>query len=155
MHLIKQNYFLKMFLRTFDDTGIFLSAFHSRTTLKLNKISVNTELVKKVIPNLVKCVWKWLYSSGGSEEMWAWTFINTSWTLQYASEEILLSRLLEGPIFGLCFKKCWEVFEKLVKNNRLKDYLEKCMSNMVSGLLNLLQMMELLGLLIGLGLLEL
>ena len=33
-------------------------------------------------PWFVKVIWSWLYSSGGSKELWAWTFLHTSWTLQ-------------------------------------------------------------------------
>ena len=40
--------------------------------------------------------------SGGSKELWAWTFIHTSWTLQYVSEPVLISRLLQGLIGGPC-----------------------------------------------------
>ena len=96
-------------------------------------------MVKKVI----KGVWSWLYSSGGSKELWVWTFINTSWTLQYASEGVLFSRLLEGLIGrslylrmlgkGLQLKPspCYSllsvvsnIFEKLV-NKILVDHIEK------------------------------
>ena len=51
-----------------------------------------------------KLVWSWLYSSDGSEEMGVSTFIHTSWTLQYVSEGILLSRLLEGLICDPCIQ---------------------------------------------------
>ena len=101
----------------------------------------------------IKGVWSWLYSSGGSKELWAWTFIHSS-----------------SKLFSMCLKKsyfpdCWKVlllvplfknvgersttknycpvsllsvvskvFEKLV-NNRIVDHLEKCglllISNMV------------------------
>ena len=43
-----------------------------------------------------------LYYSGGSTELWAWTFIHTSWTLQYVSERVLFSKFLEGLIGGPC-----------------------------------------------------
>ena len=33
---------------------------------------------------------------------WAWTFIHTSWALQYVSERVLFSRLFEGLIGGPC-----------------------------------------------------
>ena len=82
-----------------------------------------------------------MYSSGGSKELWTWTFIHASWTLLYVSEIILFSRLLEGLIDGHCIYECWEmriaknycsvsllsvvgkVFEKLV-NNKLLHQLE-------------------------------
>ena len=106
----------------------------------------------------IKGVWSWLYSSGGSKELWAWTFIHSS-----------------SKLFSMCLKKsyfpdCWKVlllvplfknvgersttknycpvsllsvvskvFEKLV-NNRIVDHLEKCglllISNMDLGLLD-------------------
>ena len=81
-----------------EDSGISLNAFPSRTYRKLH-IYVTPMLVKKGHnrPWFVKAIWCWLYSTGGSEELWAWTFIHTScWTLQYASEVILLYlRMLE------------------------------------------------------------
>ena len=49
-----------------------------------------------------KGIWSRLYSSVGSKEKWAWTFIHTSWILQYVSEGILFSSLLEGLIRCLC-----------------------------------------------------
>ena len=33
-------------------------------------------------------------------ENWTWTFLHTSWSLQWASEGVLVSRLLEGLIGG-------------------------------------------------------
>ena len=32
------------------------------------------------------------------KELWAWTFIHTSWTIQYVSDGVFFSRLLEGLI---------------------------------------------------------
>ena len=85
-----------------------------------------------------------MYPSGGSDELWAWTFKHTSWTLQYVFEGILFSRLLQGlicdPIFENVGKRFMaktycpvsllsvinsKIFEKLV-NNRLVDHLTKC-----------------------------
>ena len=34
-------------------------------------------------PWFIKGIWSRLYSSVRSKELWTWTFINTSWTLQY------------------------------------------------------------------------
>ena len=130
----------------------------------------------------IQDVWSGLYSTGGSKELWAWTFIHTSWNLQYVSERDLFSRLLEGIISGHCIKNVWErstaknyhpfsllsvvskVFEKLV-NSWIVDHQEKCglflISSMALGLFDQLQifwklyLMELQGLLIGLGLLKL
>ena len=65
-------------------------------------IYVNPMLVKKVMKNLdlskVKGIWSWLDSSGDSEELWALTFKNTTWTFPYVSEEILFPKLLERLI---------------------------------------------------------
>ena len=43
----------------------------------------------------------WFYSNG-SKELWAWTFTNISWTLQYVFEGVLFSRMLESFIGGPC-----------------------------------------------------
>ena len=48
LHLIKQNYLQKLF----DDSGISLPVFPSRTNQKLHNISVTPKMVKKVITNL-------------------------------------------------------------------------------------------------------
>ena len=82
LHLIKQNCLLKIFLRTLMlMTQVFLYLF-----------------------SLLELVWNWswLYSSGGSKELWTYTFTHTSWTLQYVSEGVFFSRLLEGLICGPC-----------------------------------------------------
>ena len=52
LHLIKQNYLLKAFPRTLDDSGISLPVFTSRTNLKLPNIPITHKMVKKVITNL-------------------------------------------------------------------------------------------------------
>ena len=72
--------------------------FPSRTNMKLLNFSVTPKLVK-VLTNLGLPKVLVLYSSGGYKELWAWTFIHTSGTLQYVSE-ILFSRLVEGLISG-------------------------------------------------------
>ena len=52
-HLIKQNCFLKTFLRNlFLMTQVSLYAFLSRTDLKLHNISVTPQFAKKAIINL-------------------------------------------------------------------------------------------------------
>ena len=113
-----------------------------------------------------------------------WTFINISWTLQYISKEALLSILLEGLIGGshityylflfpvgersaaknspVCLLSVvsFKTSRKLV-NNRLDDHIEKCglflISSTFLGLLDQLQLylIELLGVLTGLGLCKL
>ena len=65
LYLIKQNYLLK----TFQQTQILMTlvSLYSQDGWKgHNK------------PWFLKSVRSWLYSSGGSKELWAWTFIHTS-----------------------------------------------------------------------------
>ena len=46
--------------------------------------------LRKSYPTLIcQEIWSWLYSSGGSKVLWAWTFMYTGWTFQYVSEGIL------------------------------------------------------------------
>ena len=54
LHLIKQNCLLQSFSlnSNFDDPGISLPVFPSRTNLKLHNISVTPKMVRKVIMNL-------------------------------------------------------------------------------------------------------
>ena len=108
-------YEAKLFAKNFskncnlDDWGIVFTCFPSRNNLTRHNISVTPKMVKKVITavDLSKTsVWSWLYANGGSEELWAWTFIHTSWTLQYVPWGVLFSRLLKGLISGPC-KECW------------------------------------------------
>ena len=74
----------KSFLRNLDDSGISLLVFPSRTNLKHQSISITPTMVKKVIMNLdlPKASVPYCNSSGGSKELWAWMFLNSSWTLQ-------------------------------------------------------------------------
>ena len=83
-----------------DDSGISLPVFPSRTNLKLHNISITPKMTEKVMAN-PDPFWPWFYSCGGSKELWARTFIHTSWTLQYVPERVLFSRLLESLISGL------------------------------------------------------
>ena len=85
-----------------DDSGISLPVFLSNANLKLHNICVTPKMVKKGHnePWFIKGIWSWLYSSGGSKELWAWIFINTSWTLQYVSEGVFFSRMSECLIGG-------------------------------------------------------
>ena len=105
----KAKLFAENFSRNFNlyDSGISLPVFPSRTNLELYNIPRTPKMVKKVIMNhdsskMSNCQRSWLYSITGSIELWAWTFIHTSWTLQYMSERVLFSRLLEGLIGGPC-----------------------------------------------------
>ena len=94
----------KLFARNFsrnsnsDDSGIFLPVSSSTCiswTLKLvKKVVTKLQLPKAFGPNLI--------SVGRSKELCTWTFIHSSWTLQYVSEEILFYKLLEGLISGPC-----------------------------------------------------
>ena len=53
LHLIKQNCLLKTSKNSdLDDSGVSLPVFPSRTSLKLDNISVTSRIVKKVIINL-------------------------------------------------------------------------------------------------------
>ena len=62
----KTKAFVEIFSKNsnLDDSGIFLSAFFSRTKLKLHNILLTLKLVRKVITNLDS-----LYFSGSSEEL--------------------------------------------------------------------------------------
>ena len=90
----------------FDDSVISLPIFPSRTNLKRHNISVTPKMVTRVITNLdslkacgLDCI--------PVIVLWAWTFIHTSWTLQYVSEGVLFSRLVEGLIGGPSIYDCW------------------------------------------------
>ena len=95
------NLFAKSYSKNsnLDESGIALPVFPSRTNLKLHNIFITPKMVKKVITDLNS--WSWLQSSGGSKELWTWAFIHTSWTLQYTTEKVLFSGLLEGLIVVL------------------------------------------------------
>ena len=93
-------------------------------------------------PWFIRGIWAWLYSSGDSKELWAWTLIYASWTFQYMSERVLFSRSLEDLMGDSVFKNVGErstaknyhpvgllsvvskVYEKLA-NDRIVDNLEK------------------------------
>ena len=96
----KAKLFAKNFSRNSnsDDSGNFLPVSPSTCiswTLKLvKKVVTKLQLPKAFGPNLI--------SVGRSKELCTWTFIHSSWTLQYVSEEILFYKLLEGLISGPC-----------------------------------------------------
>ena len=147
LHLIKQNCFLKTFLRTLnlDDLGISLPVFSSRTNLKLHNISLTPKMVKKVITNLD-------LSKVCCPDCFPVVVLkNCEPELSYVLAELFNKCLKES-----CFPGCWKVssvvpvfknvrdrstaknyhpvsllsvvskvFEKLV-NNRIVDQLEKC-----------------------------
>ena len=142
--LIKQNCFLKTFLRTLDDSGISLPVVSSRTNLKLHNISVTSMMVKKVIMNLD------LSKASGPDSIPVVVLRNCEPEFSY-----ILSELFNKCLKESCFPDSWkvssvvpvfknvgerstaknyhpvsllsvvsEVFEKLV-NNRIVDHLEK------------------------------
>ena len=73
-----------------DDSGMSLPDFPSRNNRKLYNISVTPNFDSSRVFGL-DCI-----PSIVMKKLWAWTCIHTSWTLQYLSEGILFSRLLEG-----------------------------------------------------------
>ena len=86
-----------------DDSRIYLPGFLSRTNLKLYNIDVIPKLVKKIITNVDSsnvsgpgCIPVFF-----SEEMWAWNFIHTRWTL-WLFKRILFLRSSEGLICDPC-----------------------------------------------------
>ena len=151
---------------------ISLPVFPSRTSLKLHNISVTPKMVKKVIMNLD------LSKASGPDGIPVVVLKNCEPESSYILAELFNKFLKES-----CFPDCWKVslvfpvykmlrkglqlnippcllsvvskvFEKLV-NNRIADYLEKCGVFSSTADLLPLYLMEFLGLLTGLGLLEL
>ena len=101
----KKNCLLQTFLRTLalmNDESLYLLSLLELIWNYVCNIYVTPMLVQKVVTNLdlskVKGIWSWLDSSGDSEELWALTFTNTTWTFPYVSEEILFPKLLERLI---------------------------------------------------------
>ena len=81
--------------------GISSPVFPSRTNLKLHNFFVTRKIVIEVITNLDSS------KASGPDRipvvvLKSWTFIHTSWTLQYVSERVLFSRLLESVICHPC-----------------------------------------------------
>ena len=96
----------KLFAKNFpknsnlNDLGIFLPAFLSRTNPKLHNIYITPKMVKKIIMN--KGIWSWLYSSDGSKELWAWSFIHT-----YLNSSICVWK---SPVFQIVERfHCWSL----------------------------------------------
>ena len=93
--LIKQNCLQKTFLKTQNlkaQVSLYLSSWDN---VKLYSVHVTPKLLKKITNLDLSKTCSWLFSCG-SEEVWARTFIHTSWTRQFVSEGIFISRLLEG-----------------------------------------------------------
>ena len=143
----KAKLFAKNFSKysNFDDSGISLPVFHSKTNLKLHNISVTPKMVKKVITNLDSS------KASGTDCIPVVVLKNCQPELSY-----ILAKLLSNCMKESCFPDCWKVstvvpvfktvgerstaknyhpvsllsvvskvFEKLV-NNRIVDHLEKC-----------------------------
>ena len=140
LHLIKQNYLLKTFLRTL----ILMTLYNSRTNLKLHNISITPKMVKKVVTNLESS------KASGPDCIPVLVLKNRE------PELSVLAELLNMCLKESCFPDCWKVssvvpvfknvgerstaknyphisllsvvkklFEKLV-HNRIADHLEKC-----------------------------
>ena len=129
----------------FDDSGISLSVFPSRTNLKLHNISVTPKMVKKVITNLD------LSKASGPDCIPVVVLKNYEPELSYMLAEFF-NKCLKESCLPDCWKVSWvvplfknvgersaaknyhpvsllsavcKIFEKLV-NNRIVDHLEKC-----------------------------
>ena len=129
----------------FDDSGISLSVFPSRTNLKLHNISVTPKMVKKVITNLD------LSKASGPDYILVVVLKNYEPELSYMLAEFF-NKCLKESCLPDCWKVSWvvplfknvgersaaknyhpvsllsavcKIFEKLV-NNRIVDHLEKC-----------------------------
>ena len=167
-----------------DDSGISLPVFPSRTNLKPHSISVTSKMVRKVIINLdlskasgpdcipvvvlknceleLSYILAELFNKCVQESCFPDCWKNSSVVpvFQNAGERSTAKNYHPVSLLSVVSK----VFEKLV-NNRIVDHLEKCglflISSMVLGPVNQLQifsqlyLIELLGLLTSLGLLEL
>ena len=109
--LSSASYKAKLFAKNFsknsnlDDSGISLRVFPSRTNLKLHNVSITPKMVKKVITNLDSfkasgpdCIPVVVLKNCEAEL----SYIVALQTLQYVSERVLFSRLLEGLIGGPC-----------------------------------------------------
>ena len=169
---------------TLDDSGISLPVFPSRTNFKLHNICVSPNMFKKVIMNLnlpkasgpdcipvvvlkncepeLSYILSELFNKCLKESCfpYCWKVSLVVPAIKNVGERSTAKNYRPVSLLSVLSK----VFEKLV-NNRIVDHLEKCglflISSMVLGLLNQLQifsqfyLIELLGLLTDLGLLEL
>ena len=185
LHLIKHNCLLKTFLRTLIlmILGISLPVFPSRTTLKLYHISVTSKMVKKVIINLdlskasgpdcipvvvlkncepeLSYILAELFNKCLKESCFpdCWKVSSVVPVFKNVGERSTAKNYHPVSLLSVVRK----VFEKLL-NNRIVDHLEKWgpfsdfqygfrSSRSTTNLLTIL--IELLGLLKGLGLIEL
>ena len=167
-----------------DDSGISLPAFPSRTNLKLHNISITLKIVKKVITNLdsskasgpdcipvvvlkncepeLTYILAKLFNMCLKESFFpdCWKVSSVVPVFKNVGERSTAKNYCPISLLSVVSK----VFEKLV-NNRIIDHLENCVlfsdfqydfrSSQSNGGLLTLCLIELLGLLTGLGLLEL
>ena len=146
LYLLKQNCFLKTFLRTLnlyelpfaaeghfsrssslDDSGISLPVFPSRTNLKLHYISVTPKMVRKVIMNLD------LSKASGPDCIPVIVLKNCESELSY-----ILAELFNKCLNKSCFPYCWKVssvvpvFKNVGKRSRTKNYCPVSLLSVVS-----------------------
>ena len=119
LHLIKQNYLLKIFSKNsnLDDSGISLPVFPSRTNLKLHNISITPKMVKKVITNLDSS------KASGPNCIPVVVLKNCEPALSY-----ILAKLFNKCLKESCFPDCWEVssvvpvFKNVGERSTAKNY---------------------------------
>ena len=95
LHLVKQNFSKKS---DFDDSGISLLVFPSRTNLRLHNISATPKMVKEVIMNID------LSKASGLDCIPVVALKNCVPELSYILAELLHKCLKES-----CFRDCWKV----------------------------------------------
>ena len=129
----KAKLFAKNFSNNSNLLGISFPTFPARTNLELYNIDVTPTLVQKV---MIK------HSCGGSEELWVWTLIHTSWGLEYFVREFCTPDCLKvSSVFPVlknigersmtrnyCHVSLLSVVNKITEkrvDDRLFDHLEK------------------------------
>ena len=133
LHLIKQNFLLKTFLKThLDDSGISLPVFLSRTNMKLHNISVTLKMVKKVITNLDSS------KASGLDRIPVVVLSNCEPEISCILAELSNMCLKES-----CFPDCWKVssvvpvFRNVGKRSTAKNYRLVSILSVVKSLKNL------------------
>ena len=145
LHLIKQNYLLKTFLRTFLINLVSLPVFPSRTNLKLHNISVTPKMAQKVVTNLdssktsgpdcipvvvlKKCEPEISYTPAELFNMClkmscfpdCWKVLSVIRVFEIVRERSIAKNYSPVSLLSVVSK----VFGKLL-NNRIVDHLEKC-----------------------------
>ena len=105
-------------IKHFDDSGISLPVFPSRTNLKLHNISVTPKMVRKVIMNLD------LSKASGPDCIPVVVRKNCEPELSY----ILLAELFNKCLKESCFPDCWKVssvilvFKNVGERSTAKNY---------------------------------